>query len=48
MTGRVLYVRGGEVRLVEGWHYTRTWPHEGRGTVDEVGEALGKLLEAAP
>jgi NAD(P)-dependent dehydrogenase (short-subunit alcohol dehydrogenase family) len=47
-TGRVLYVKGGEVRVVEGWHYTRTWEHEGRGTVAEVGEALGPLLDEAP
>ncbi len=46
-TGRVLYVRGGEVRVVEGWHYTVTWEHEGRGTVDEVGEALRPLLGGA-
>ncbi|MCJ7672647.1 MAG: SDR family NAD(P)-dependent oxidoreductase, partial [Acidimicrobiia bacterium] len=46
-TGRVLYVKGGEVRVVEGWHYTQTWEHEGRGTVAEVGEALGALLGAA-
>ena len=43
-TGRVLYVRGGEVRVVEGWHYADTWEHEGRGSIAEVGEALGKLL----
>jgi NAD(P)-dependent dehydrogenase (short-subunit alcohol dehydrogenase family) len=43
-TGRVLYVKGGEVRLVEGWHYSGTWEHDGRGTVAEVGDALGALL----
>ena len=43
-TGRVLYVRGGEVRVVEGWHYTATWEHEGRGTVAEFGDALRPLL----
>jgi NAD(P)-dependent dehydrogenase (short-subunit alcohol dehydrogenase family) len=47
-TGRVLYVRGGEVRVVEGWHYTQTWAHDGRGTVDEVGAALEPLLGIEP
>jgi len=44
VTGRVLYVKGGEVRVVEGWHYGETWEHEGRATVAEVGSALGALL----
>jgi len=47
-TGRVLYVKGGEVRVVEGWHYAGIWEHEGRGTVAEVGQALGALLGETP
>jgi NAD(P)-dependent dehydrogenase (short-subunit alcohol dehydrogenase family) len=47
-TGRVLYVKGGEVRVVEGWRYTQTWEHDGRGTVAEVGEALSTLLGETP
>jgi len=43
-TGRVLYVRGGEVRLVEGWHYVRTWKHGGPTSIADVDEALGTLL----
>ena len=43
-TGRVLYVRGGEVRLVEGWHYVRSWEHGGPTSIADVDEALGALL----
>jgi NAD(P)-dependent dehydrogenase (short-subunit alcohol dehydrogenase family) len=46
--GRVLYVKGGEVRVVEGWHYAHTWEHDGPGTVAEVGNALGGILDAGP
>lgn len=45
-TGKVLYVKGGEVRVVEGWHYAHTWEHDGPGTVAEVGDALGGILAA--
>ena len=44
-TGRVLYVRGGEVRLVEGWHYARSWEPGGPTTIAQVGEAVGALLD---
>jgi len=44
-TGRVLYVRGGEVRLVEGWHYVRSWEHGGPASIADVDAALGALLE---
>jgi len=43
-TGRVLYVRGGEVRLVEGWHYVQSWEHGGPTSIAEVDAALGAML----
>jgi hypothetical protein len=42
-TGRVLYVRGGEVRVMEGWHHGRTVERDGRWTVPALGAALGDL-----
>jgi NAD(P)-dependent dehydrogenase (short-subunit alcohol dehydrogenase family) len=42
-TGRVLYVRGREVRVMEGWHHGRTVEHDGRWTVPELSAALGDL-----
>ncbi len=45
--GRVLYVRGGEVRLVEGWHYVQTWEHGGPTSIADVDEALGALLSSS-
>ncbi|HEU5302464.1 MAG TPA: SDR family NAD(P)-dependent oxidoreductase [Acidimicrobiia bacterium] len=44
VTGRVLYVRGGEVRLVEGWHYVQSWEHGGPTSIAEVDAALGAML----
>lgn len=46
-TGRVLYVRGGEVRLVEGWHYVQSWEHGGPTSIAEVDAALGAMLGPA-
>ena len=46
-TGRLFYVRGGEVRLLEGWHYVRSWEHGGPTTIDQVDEALTTLLDDA-
>ncbi|HEV3450331.1 MAG TPA: SDR family oxidoreductase [Acidimicrobiia bacterium] len=42
-TGRVLYVRGGEVRVMDGWHHGRTVERDGRWTVPALGAALGDL-----
>jgi NAD(P)-dependent dehydrogenase (short-subunit alcohol dehydrogenase family) len=42
-TGRVLYVRGGEVRVMEGWHHGRMVERDGRWTVPALGAALGDL-----
>ena len=39
-TGRTLFVHGGTVRFMEGWHFTDTVELERRWTVDELGEAL--------
>ncbi len=39
-TGRVLYVRGEQVRVMEGWHYTTTVEHDGRWTVPALADAL--------
>jgi NAD(P)-dependent dehydrogenase (short-subunit alcohol dehydrogenase family) len=40
-SGRVLYVRGGEVRVMEGWGYGPTVEREGRWTVEGLADALG-------
>ncbi len=42
-TGRVLYVRGGEIRVLEGWHNARTLEHDGPWTVDAVAAGLADL-----
>jgi hypothetical protein len=39
-SGRVLYVRGGQVRVMEGWHYTTTVEHPERWSVAALAEAL--------
>jgi NAD(P)-dependent dehydrogenase (short-subunit alcohol dehydrogenase family) len=39
-SGRVFYVRGEEVRIMEGWHYSTTVEHEGRWTVAALDDAL--------
>ena len=36
--------RGGEVRLVEGWHYAGSWEHGGPTSIADVDEAIGALL----
>ena len=43
VTGRVLYVRGGEIRVLEGWRYARTIEHDGPWTVAEVAAGLADL-----
>ena len=43
VTGRVLYVRGGEIRVLEGWRYARTVEHDGPWTVAEVAAGLADL-----
>ena len=43
VTGRVLYVRGGEIRVLEGWRYARTVEHVGPWTVAEVAAGLADL-----
>jgi NAD(P)-dependent dehydrogenase (short-subunit alcohol dehydrogenase family) len=39
-SGLVLYVRGGQVRVMEGWHYTSTVEHDGRWSVAALTDAL--------
>jgi NAD(P)-dependent dehydrogenase (short-subunit alcohol dehydrogenase family) len=39
-SGLVLYVRGGQVRVMEGWHYTTTVEHDGRWSVAALTDAL--------
>ena len=43
VTGRVLYVRGGEIRVLEGWHNARTLEQDGPWTVDAVAAGLADL-----
>ena len=42
-SGRVLYVRGGEIRVLEGWHVARTLEQDGPWTVDAVAAGLADL-----
>ena len=44
LTGRVLYARGGEVRLMEGWSYGPTVHQDERWTVEGVADALGGAI----
>ena len=46
MNGGVLYAQGGEVRVVEGWHYTVELDKGRRWTVDELDDELGKVVRA--
>jgi NAD(P)-dependent dehydrogenase (short-subunit alcohol dehydrogenase family) len=45
VTGQVLYAQGGEVRVLEGWHYTATVDKGRRWTVEELDVELGKVLD---
>ncbi len=48
VTGRVFEVEGGVIGVADGWHYG---PRDDRGRrwrPDEVGDAVEKLLAAAP
>ena len=47
VTGRVFYAQGGEVRILEGWHYTATLDKGRRWTVAELDSELGKALADA-
>jgi NAD(P)-dependent dehydrogenase (short-subunit alcohol dehydrogenase family) len=42
-TGRVFYVRGGEVRVMEGWRFGHTVERDDRWTVSGLEAALGSL-----
>jgi NAD(P)-dependent dehydrogenase (short-subunit alcohol dehydrogenase family) len=44
VTGRVFYVKGGEVRLYAGWQYEPLVQTDGRWGVDELGSALTAAL----
>ena len=44
-TGRVFFVQGGEVKLFQGWTVVSSIEREDRWTVDQLDEALPKLLE---
>jgi NAD(P)-dependent dehydrogenase (short-subunit alcohol dehydrogenase family) len=43
LNGRTLFIQGGTIRLMEGWHFTDSIEREHRWTVDELGEALVSL-----
>jgi hypothetical protein len=47
MTGRIFLVRGGEVRLFEGWHDDRAVVRDERWSVAAVGEAVTSLVAGA-
>lgn len=42
LSGAVLYAQGGEVRVVEGWHYARTLDKGARWTIDELDAAFSQ------
>lgn len=39
-TGQVLFVRGGELKVLRGWRYAEEFDRDGRWTVDALDEAL--------
>jgi len=43
LTGRVLYVRGGEIRVMDGWHRGQRFEHDGPWTVASCAGALAEL-----
>lgn len=43
MTGRVLYVRGSQVRVMEGWRHGSTFEHDGPWSVAECARALAHV-----
>ena len=47
LTGGVLYAQGGEVRVLEGWHYTATLDKQRRWTVEELDTELGKVVQSS-
>lgn len=46
LNGGVLYAQGGQVRVVEGWHYTAELEKGRRWTVEELDDELGKVVRA--
>ena len=46
MTGGVLYAQGGEVRVVEGWHYTTELAKERRWTIAELDQELAAVVRS--
>ena len=44
MTGGVLYAQGGEVRVLEGWHYAKTLDKGSRWTVEELDAQLTQVV----
>ena len=44
LTGGVLYAQGGEIRVLEGWHYVETLDRGRRWTVDELSEDLAAVV----
>ena len=44
VNGRVFYAQGGEVRVLDGWHYAATHDKGRRWTVAELDDELGKAL----
>jgi NAD(P)-dependent dehydrogenase (short-subunit alcohol dehydrogenase family) len=43
LTGRVLYVRGGQIRVMDGWHQGQRFDQDGPWTVAACARALGEL-----
>ena len=43
--GRTVFVQGGTIRLMEGWHFTDTVERESRWSIGDLAEQLAPLLE---
>lgn len=46
VTGAVLYAQGGELRILKGWHATKTLDKGRRWSVEELAEELGPAVAA--
>src|SRR5690606_13644192 len=44
LNGRTLYIQGGTIRLLEGWHFTESIEREDRWTVEGLRESLAGMV----
>ncbi len=48
LTGRILFVQGGEVRVFQPWTMTATIEKDDRWTIDELAKELPALFDQTP